>query len=111
MVGYINEVDLNVILDNASIIDFFFTFSQAEQRREADELIASEKLNAEAAKRYITVSLKRECASENGTELNGLLPRMSPLSPHYLTKKQTVFEKISAFVEKFKGVGRIKNGL
>jgi len=27
------------------------------------------------------------------------------LNPQYKTKKQTVFEKISAFVEKFKGVG------
>ena len=30
---------------------------------------------------------------------------MSPLNPNYLTKKQSVFQKISAFVEKFKGIG------
>ena len=30
---------------------------------------------------------------------------MSPLNPAYLTKKQSVFQKIAAFVEKFKGVG------
>jgi len=30
---------------------------------------------------------------------------MSPLNPQYLTKKQSVFEKISAFVEKFKYIG------
>ena len=62
-------------------------------------------LNAEAAKRYITTSLKREYASENGTELNAILPKMSPLNPQYITKKQSVFQKIAAFVEKFKGVG------
>ena len=73
--------------------------------REAEELISSEKLNEEAAKRYILTSLKREYASENGTELNEILPKMSPLNPQYLTKKQSVFQKISAFVEKFKGVG------
>ena len=50
-------------------------------------------------------SLKREFASENGTELNAILPKMSPLNPQYLTKKQSVFQKIVAFVEKFKGVG------
>jgi len=55
--------------------------------------------------RYIASSLKREYASENGTELNALLPKMSPLNPQYLTKKQTVFQKIVAFIEKFKGVG------
>ena len=50
-------------------------------------------------------SLKREFANENGTELNTILPKMSPLNPQYLTKKQSVFQKISKFVEKFKGVG------
>jgi len=62
-------------------------------------------LNVDAAKRYITASLKREFASQNGTELNAVLPKMSPLNPQYLTKKQTVFQRIVAFVEKFKGVG------
>ena len=38
-------------------------------------------------------------------ELNAILPKMSPLNPQYLTKKQSVFQKIAAFVEKFKGVG------
>ena len=64
-----------------------------------------EKLNKEATKRYIVASLKREYASENGTELNSILPKMSPLNPQYLTKKQSVFQKIALFVEKFKGVG------
>lgn len=68
-------------------------------------MINAEELNEEAAKRYILTSLKREYASENGTELNGILPKMSPLNPEYLTKKQRVFQKIANFVEKFKGVG------
>lgn len=79
--------------------------AEAEQQREAQALIVEEKLNVEAAKRYITNSLKREFASDSGTELNAVLPKMSPLNPQYLTKKQTVFQKIAAFVEKFKGVG------
>lgn len=105
MVDFINQTNLDNILDKASIIQAFFTFAQAEQQREAEELISAEKLNVEAAKRYITASLKREYASENGTELNAVLPKMSPLNPQYLSKKQTVFQKIAAFVEKFKGVG------
>ena len=51
------------------------------------------------------ISLKREYASENGTDFNSILPRMSPLNPLFLIKKHNVFEKIAAFVEKFKGVG------
>ena len=30
---------------------------------------------------------------------------MSPLNPQYLTKKQSIFQKIVAFVEKFVGIG------
>ncbi len=105
IVDFINQTDLDDIGDKASIIDAFFKFAQAEQKREAEELISAENLNEEAAKRYITTSLKREYASENGTELNSTLPKMSPLNPQYKTKKQSVFQKIVAFVEKFKGVG------
>ncbi|MGL5040915.1 MAG: type I restriction endonuclease subunit R [Aeromonas sp.] len=105
LVDFINQTDLDQIGDAASVIEAFYVFAQAEQRREADELIRSENLNVEAAKRYISTSLKREFASENGTELNSLLPKMSPLNPQYLTKKQDVFQKIAAFIEKFKGVG------
>ncbi len=105
VVDFINQTDLDDIQDKASIIDSFFSFAQTEQKREAEELINTEKLNQDAAKRYILASLKKEYASENGTELNEVLPKMSPLHPTYLTKKQTVFQKIAAFVEKFKGVG------
>lgn len=105
VIDFINQTDLHEIQDKASIIDAFFSFAQKEQKKEAEELINSEELNIDAAKRYILASLKREYASENGTELNEILPKMSPLNPKYLTKKQSVFQKISAFVDKFKGVG------
>ncbi|UCN00154.1 type I restriction endonuclease subunit R [Sulfurimonas sp. SWIR-19] len=105
LVDFINQTNLDELDDKASVIDAFFAFAQAEQKREAEELISDENLNEEAAKRYIVSSLKREYASENGTELNAILPKMSPLNPQYLSKKQSVFQKISTFVEKFKGVG------
>src|SRR5690554_6916839 len=105
VVDFINQADLDEIPDKASIIDAFFTYAQAEQQREAKVLISDESLNEEAARRYIASSLKREYASDTDTELNELLPKMSPLNPQYLTKKQSVFQKVAAFVEKFKGVG------
>lgn len=105
IVDFINKTDLDEFEDKSSIIEAFFKFAQAEQKKEAEELIASEKLNEEAAKRYITTSLKKEFASDQGTGLSEILPKMSPLNPNYLTKKSTVLEKIMAFVEKFKGVG------
>ena len=105
IVDFINNTDLNTIADKASIIESFFEFAQGKQKQEASELIASENLKEEEAKRYITISLKREFVSENGTDFNSILPKMSPLNPMYLTKKHKVFQLIAAFVEKFKGVG------
>lgn len=105
VVDFINETDLDNIADKVSIIDSFFQFAQQKQKVEVKEIIEEENLNEEAAKRYISNALKREYATENGTELNSILPKMSPLNPQYLTKKHSVFQKISAFIEKFKEVG------
>ncbi len=104
VVDFINQTNLDTIPDRSSIIDALFSYIQVEQQREVQDIIATENLNEEAAKRYITASLKREYASENGKELNAILPKLSPLNPQYLTKKQSVLQKIAAFVEKFKGV-------
>ena len=105
MVDFINATELDSLQDKSSIIDSFFKYAQRKQKAEAADLIAEKNLNEEEAKRYILASLKREYASENGTELNALLPKMSPLNPQYLTKKQSVFQNIASFVDKFKGVG------
>lgn len=105
VVDFIHQANLDELNDKASVIDAFYTFARAEQSREVSDLIETEQLNDEAAKRYILNSLKREYATDAGTELNSILPKMSPLNPQYLTKKQSVFQKISSFIEKFKGVG------
>ena len=105
IVAFIHDSDLDSFADKSDIIEQFFIFAQGEQKREADELIQIEGLNEQSAKRYIQASLKHEYASENGNDLNEALPKMSPLNPQYRTKKQTVFQKISRFVEKFKGIG------
>lgn len=105
IVNFINEADLDAMSDKTDTIKAFFEYAQSKQKEEASDLIASENLNEKKAKHYMEVSLRREYASENGTDFNDILPKMSPLNPQYLTKKQTVFQKIVAFVEKFKGVG------
>ena len=105
VVDFINQTDLEGIEDKAGIIEAFFDYAQQQQKIEAEKLIADEQLNVEKAKRYIHKSLKNEFASVNGTDLNDILPKMSPLNPQFLPKKQTVLQKIVAFVEKFKGVG------
>lgn len=111
VVDFINTTNLDVIKNKQDIIAEFFSYAQEKKREEVDNLIEEENLNPENAKRYIERSLNRGEATENGTELNALLPKMSPLNPQYLNKKQSVFQKIVAFVEKFKGVGREHNDI
>lgn len=105
LVAFINQTDIDKIADKESVINAFFDFAQAEQQRETEGLIHAENLKAEEAKRYITQSVQRGFASDHGTELNAILPQMSPLNPQHLNKKQRIFEKIATFVEKFRGVG------
>ncbi len=105
IVDFINQTDVAQFQDKASVIDAFFAFARAEQKREVEALIQSENLDAEPARRFIFASIKKEFATENGAELNAILPIKSPLNPNFLPKKRSVFEKINTFVEKFKGVG------
>ena len=105
VVAFIHQANLEDLHSAASVMEAFYTYAQAEQRREAGALIESEGLNADAAKRYMAASLKREYASDQGTELNAILPKMSPLNPKYLTKKHAVFQRIQDFVAKFGGIG------
>ena len=105
IVDFINATDLDAIMDKTDIIAAFFEFAQSKQKQEASELIQSENLKEKEARHYMEVSLKHEYASEKGMDFNNILPKMSPLNPLYLAKKRSVFQKIAAFVEKFKGIG------
>ena len=105
IVDFINRTNLDALEGKEGVIEAFFAFAQEEQRREFEELVVAENLNPEPAKRYVTNSIKREFASENGNDLKDILPKMSPLNPDYLNKKSSVFLKVTDFVAKFKGVG------
>ncbi|MBF1071171.1 MAG: type I restriction endonuclease subunit R, partial [Prevotellaceae bacterium] len=105
MVDFINRTDLQALKDKDEVMDAFYTYARERRDEEVETLIEEEQLNTAAAKRFIRASLKRELVSENGTDLSEALPKMSPLHPAYVTKKQSVFQKIVAFVEKFKGIG------
>lgn len=105
IVDFINETDLDSITDKSGILESFYKYAQSKLKQEALELIEKENLNYDNAKRYISISLKREFVSDNGTDFNDILPKMSPLNPMYLTKKQKVFKLIKDFVERFKNIG------
>lgn len=104
IVDFIEQVDLNRIGDRATMMEQFYTFAKAEREKEMAQLIETDKLQAEPTRRYLASSLKRGYASDNGTELNEMLPKISPLNPQYLSLKNGLFQKVVAFVNKFRGV-------
>jgi type I restriction enzyme R subunit len=106
IIDFINQANLIEIEDRAIFIDEFYQFAQSKQQAEMKQIIQEEGLHEEQAKRYIASSLKKQFASENGLGLHEALPKMSPLNPQYKTKRQTVFDKIVGFVEKFKGISK-----
>ncbi|PID90880.1 MAG: DEAD/DEAH box helicase [Bacteroidetes bacterium] len=105
VVDFIDQVDFGTIDDRAGVIEAFFLYAQERMQAEVEVLIAEENLVSERAKRYIRLSLKRGFASENGTDLKELMPRMSPLDPKFLPMKRRVYGRIVAMIEKYKGVG------
>ena len=105
IVDFINQTNLDEIDGKEGVIESFYNFAREEQRREFDELVETEGLNREATRRYVSNSIRREFASDNGNDLNQTLPKMSPLNPDYLTKKDVVFQRVSEFVAKFKNAG------
>jgi len=105
IVQFIEHTDLDSMKKPADVIDAFFEYAQNQQKNEAYEIIKSEGLLEEPAKRYMAVSLRNEYTDDSGDMLNQALPKMSPLNPEFIPKKRTVFERISDFVDKFKGIG------
>jgi type I restriction enzyme R subunit len=102
VVEFIDQADLIPMTDAPSLMEAFYSYAHQQQEIEAQAIMSAENLNVDEAKRYIALSLKRGFASDHGMELHAILPKMSPISSQYQAKKQSVFEKISAFVEKFK---------
>lgn len=104
-VNFIIQENMEIKNDKDGLIRAFYQFAQKVQKRELQGLITANKLNEEATKRYVVLSLRRGYASEIGKDLEELLPKMSPLNPRYLSRKKDLFQKISNFVETFKGIG------
>ncbi len=105
IVDFINTQDLDKYKDKQEIVDAFIAFARVKQEKEAIALIEDENLKHDEAMKLIKQSLKKGAISAYGMAVNDVLPKMSPLHPEYKTKKDSVFEKISKFIQKFKGIG------
>ena len=96
LVDFINQTDLDRIGDKASVIDAFFTFAQAVQQREAEELINSEGLNENAAALYRYLTETRVCQWER-YRTQCRIAQNEPAEPAIFPQKTERFPKDSRF--------------
>lgn len=105
VVSFVEQLNLDQLTDQATLLADFYLYAQHQMYAEVAVLIAEEGLQEQPAKRYIQQSLSRGYASEYGTDLRSILPKMSPLNPAYREKRQRVLRRIRDFVAKYKGIG------
>lgn len=106
MVDFLNEADLEAPADKAEMIEAFYTYALRRQEEEVSTLIAEERLDDAAARRFIRASLRRGRVKETGTDLSDALPKMnvSRISKEYKERKRRVRDLMVRLVEKFKGI-------
>ena len=102
---FLTTYDLAEFEDASAITEALIHFARKKQLEEIEALISSEGLNPEAARHFIISSINQDHATDNGDELNAILPKMSPLNPEFRKKKTTVFSRIKNLVDIYRGVG------
>ena len=89
IVDFIECTDLDSIAEREDIIPAFYEFAQQRRDEERDQLIAEESLRPEAAHHFIDFSLRRGYASNQGTDLDEILPSRFRLSTAILALSAT----------------------
>lgn len=78
-----------------------------ERKREEDlqEIIDSEKLRAEATRKFMAAAFRKGELRTIGTDMDAVLPPVSRLGGKRAAKKRAVQAKLQAFFEKYRGIG------
>lgn len=105
IVEFIDTTDLDAIAHREDIIPAFYDFAIRRRDEEREGLIAGAGLRPDLARHYLDFSLRRGYASAQGTDFSELFPtKISPLQRHLAKERDAVFEALSAFVEKYRGI-------
>ena len=93
----INDVD-DVLLE-------WKEFVAKEKEKELASIISQERLNEEAARRFVEYSFRDGIMKTTGTDIDGIMPKMSRFGGGRDKKKSEIIEKLLAFFERFYGIG------
>ena len=76
-------------------------YIEREKRTQLDAIIKEEGLKQEESYRFVSRAFMDGYITETGTGIAQILPPMNPFLPDSGTKKQTVIEKLKAYLQKF----------
>jgi type I restriction enzyme R subunit len=101
------EAFVDAVSPTGDIDEHWKAFLDARRTAELDQIIAEEDLNPEATRTFITTALRDGSIQRTGTAVTAILPPMSRFAAGgtHSEKKQSVLDKLAAFVERFMNLG------
>lgn len=101
------EQFVDTVNTSAQVDEQWKAFITRKRHEELERLIVDENLNAPKARHFIENAFRDGCISENGTAISEVLPPVSRFAPNsqHAARKQAVLEKLSAFFNRYYGLG------
>ncbi len=98
---------IDTINVSSNVNDDWRTFVIEQEKEDFRILVEEENLNEEETRKFLSNSFTDGSVKTNGTEINKILPPMGRFGKNSKReeKKKTVIEKITAFFEKYFGLG------
>lgn len=93
--------DVNV---SKNVEDEWKTFIRKKQEQDLVKLIENEKLQEDAARKYLRNAFRDGVLKTTGTDLDSVMPRISKFDVNYMERKQAIIEKLQQFFEKYFGL-------
>ena len=87
--------------EGADVGEAWEEYIEREKRKELDAIIKEESLKDKATYDFMTRAFMDGYVTETGTGIAQILPPMNPFMPDSGAKKQTVIDRLKAYLQKF----------
>lgn len=98
---------IDSITGNSTVEDEWQDYIRAKSESELADIVKVERLNPEETSRFMEKAFRDGALSTSGTAITKILPPVSRFTPTggHGEKKQTVIKKLTAFFDRFYGLG------